>query len=100
MSERKKLKTLIRAGAALGALASVGIALMMDVMFADSMGGTWRAAISDDFQALFAMDYPPGSFPVTLVFIAIMLVLGLFGALMGTAFVAFIYKFIQMLVKE
>lgn len=100
MSERKKLKKLIWASAALGALASIGIALMMDIMFADSLGGTWRFAISDDFQALFARDYPPESLPVTLVFIGIMLVLGLFGALMGTVFVAFIYKFIQMLVKE
>ncbi len=48
MQEDRRLKLVLLLGALGGAALSVAIALLMDVLYADSLGGTWRDAIAGD----------------------------------------------------
>ena len=100
MPENKGLKAVMLVGAAIGAILSVTFTVLMDVLYADSLGGTWRDAIVNDMHSLFSVSYDPHSFVVTLLYILIILILALFGALLGALFTTFSYKFLSLLTRE
>jgi len=100
MPENKGLKTVLLVGASIGAILSVTFTVLMDALYADSLGGTWRDAIVHDMHSMFSVTYAPDSFVVTVLYILIILLLALFGALMGALFTTFAYKFLSLLTRE
>ena len=100
MGADRKLKRLLMAGAAAGAAMTVVITLLMDVLYADALGGTWRQAIAKDLHTFFSIAVPEGSLLVTAIFLVILLLLGSFGALMGLIFAFFVYSFLEFLLKK
>ena len=93
------MRRLFIAGAVCGAAFTIAISLSMDVFYADALGGTWRDAIRGDLGKL-GIETGTGSPLVTVVFLLVLLALGAFGAFAGLIFTAFIYRFINMLLKE
>lgn len=100
MERKRRLKRLLYLGSAFGALITIAITLLMDVFYADVLGGTWRQAIQKDLNSLFSISVSENSFIVLLVFLIILILLGSFGALMGMIFTFFVYSFLEFLVKE
>jgi hypothetical protein len=98
--EQRRLKKFLTAGALLGAFFSIGVSLLMDPLYSDALGGTWRDAIVGDLQNFLSISVGKESFLVTVVFIFILTILGVFGALMGLIFTFFVYRFFHLLVKE
>jgi hypothetical protein len=100
MSERRRLRIVLLFGAIVGAILSVVVTLLMDVLYAESLGGTWRDAISRDMESLFSVSFSPDSFVVTVLFILIIAILALFGALLGSIFSTFVYRLLELLTRE
>lgn len=97
MPEHRRLKRILYAGAAAGAALSVTVSLLMDTLYADSLGGTWRDAITKDLHTFFSMNVPQDSLIVTAVFGLILMVLAAFGAFLGYVFSFIIYRFFTLL---
>jgi len=100
MSGERAFRVVLIVGAAGGAALAVAITLLLDVLYADALGGTWRDAIAKDAETFFSVSLDPGGFAVTLLYLAIILVLGLFGAFMGSLFSVLVYRFIELLTRE
>jgi hypothetical protein len=100
MSERRRLKLVLLFGAVGGAILSVVVTLLMDVLYAESLGGTWRDAIAKDLHSMFQVSYPPDGFVVTVLFVVIIAILALFGALLGAMFSTFVFRLITLLTRE
>ena len=97
MTHEKRLKQYLIIGAVIGGLLSLTITLLMDVIFAESLDGTWRDAIVSDLHNLFNIQLSVNSPIVFIVFGVILVVLSGFGAFMGMIFTFFIYKFFSFL---
>jgi hypothetical protein len=97
MGNIRKAKRYLLAGAIIGALLSLSISLLMDVVFEDSLQGTWRDAIAKDLNNLFNADVTSTSIIVNIVFVIVLGILAAFGAFMGFIFSFFIYKFFSFL---
>ena len=93
--KRKRMVLII--GAAIGAILSLVTSLLMDILFADSLQGTWREAIVNDMQNIFSVTMDPDSVLVYLLFILLMLFLALIGGAIGAFFALIVYKFITFL---
>ena len=91
------LKAFLLAGSALGALLGIGIAISMDSLYAGALEGSWRDAIVKDLHTFFSLNVMKNSPVVIAVFALILLILGVFGAVMGLIFSFFIYKFFEFL---
>lgn len=100
MSERRRLRIVLIFGAIVGAILAITVTLLMDVLYAESLGGTWRDAIAKDLGSLFSATYSPDSFVVTVLFILIIAILALFGALLGSIFSTFVYRLLELLTRE
>ena len=94
-SKRKRM--VIYIGAGVGATLSLVTSLLMDILFAGSLQGTWREAIAGDMQNIFSISMAPDSVLVYLLFILVMAILSLAGAAIGAFFALIVYKFITML---
>ncbi|NOY64478.1 MAG: hypothetical protein GXO97_03655 [Nitrospirae bacterium] len=84
-------------GSLIGGLLSVAIALLMDILFSDALQGTWRDAISHDLHNFFSLNTTPDSIIVYVIFIFILLILFVIGALFGSIFTMLIYRFMKFL---
>ena len=93
----KRGRTVMIIGASIGATLSLVTSLLMDVLFADSLQGTWREAIVNDMQNVFSITMAPDSVLVYLLFILVMVFLSLIGAAIGAFFALIVYKFITFL---
>ena len=100
MDEQRRAKKFLLGGAIVGGIMSLSISLMMDMLFADSLQGTWRDAIAKDLNTMFSLGVSSGSIVVTLVFIFILALLSAFGAFMGYIFSFFLYKFFGLLSRQ
>jgi hypothetical protein len=100
MSEDRRLRVVLILGAVGGAVLSIAFTLLLDVLYADSLGGTWRDAISNDLNTFLSVAYPPDGFVVTVLFLVVILVLALFGALLGSIFSTFVFRLITLLTGE
>ena len=94
-SKRKRIVVII--GASAGAILSLVTSLLMDLLFADSLQGTWREAIVNDLENVFSITMAPDSVVVYLLFILVMVFLSLIGAGIGAFFALIVYKFISFL---
>ena len=100
MDERKRAKKFLLGGAIVGGIMSLSISLMMDMLFADSLQGTWKDAIAKDLNTIFPLGVSSESIIVGLAFIFILAILSAFGAFMGFIFSFFLYKFFGLLSRQ
>ena len=100
MDERKRAKKFLLGGAIVGGIMSLSISLMMDMLFADSLQGTWKDAIAKDLNTIFSLGVSSESIIVGLAFIFILAILSAFGAFMGFIFSFFLYKFFGLLSRQ
>lgn len=97
MSEERRLKRILIVGAVVGGVLAVTVSLLLDVLFADSLNGTWRDAIVLDLNNFLKLDVTVNSPIVFIVFGIILLVLAGFGAIMGVIFTFFMIRFFNFL---
>ncbi len=97
MESSRKAKRYLIAGALIGGLMSLSIALLMDTFYADAFQGTWRDAIANDLKSLLSVDVSSTSIVVTIAFLIVLGLLAAFGAFMGFIFSFFLYKFFSFL---
>ncbi len=95
--DREPLRRFLILGGLIGGILSVAIALLMDVLFSDALQGTWTTSISHDLNRCFHLNTTPKSFIVYIVFILILGILFIIGALLGALFSVILYRFFQML---
>jgi len=100
MDEQKRARKFLLGGAIVGGIMSLSVSLMMDMLFADSLQGTWRDAIAKDLNTMFSLGVSSKSIIVGLVFIFILAILCAFGAFMGYIFSFFLYKFFGLLSRQ
>ena len=100
MDERRRAKKFLLGGAIVGGIMSLSISLMMDMLFADSLQGTWKDAIAKDLNTIFSLGVSSESIIVGLAFIVILAILSAFGAFMGFIFSFFLYKFFGLLSRQ
>lgn len=100
MDERRRLKRFLFIGMILGACLSVGVSLLLDPLYSNSLGGTWRDAIVRDLQTFLSLSVSEDSILVTVIFLFILAILGLFGAFMGLIFTFFVYKFFSVILRH
>jgi hypothetical protein len=98
MSDRGLKKALI-AGAATGALITLGTALSMDLLFSDTFQGTWRDAATKDVTRMFGPACGQNWFAVTLVLVLVMGFLAGFGALLGATAGVIMNRFFKLLTR-
>ncbi len=98
MSDRG-LKKAVIIGAAAGALITLGTALSMDLLFSDTIQGTWRDAATKDVTRMFGPACGQNWFAVTLVLVVVMGFLAAFGALLGAAAGVILNRFFKLLIK-
>jgi hypothetical protein len=98
MSDRG-LKKAVIVGAGIGALISLGAALSMDIVFSDSLQGTWRDAATKDVTRMFGPACGQNYFAVTLVLVIVMGFLAAFGAILGAAAGLALNRFFKLLLK-
>jgi len=95
----KGLRKAVFIGALVGACASLGASLSMDLFFSDMFQGTWRDAAAKDVASLFGPDCGKNYFAVTLVLVAVMGFLAAFGSLLGAAAGLLVNRFFKILLK-
>ncbi len=100
MTERKKARRILIIGSIAGGALSLTVTLLMDVLYADSLQGTWRDAIARDLQNFFSVAASPDSLVVYVVYFLIILVLTAFGALLGVVFSFMVYRFFLFLGRD
>jgi hypothetical protein len=93
----KTLKRTLAIGSIIGGLLGLTVSLMMDVLYADALQGTWRESIARDLNNLFSISPTPHSFIVYSVYILILVVLMAFGAFIGMFFAFIVYRFFKFL---
>ncbi len=96
-SKTKRKRTVVLIGASAGAVLSLVTSLLMDLLFADSLQGTWREAIVNDLHSVFSITMAPDSVFVYLLFVLVMAFISLVGAGIGAFFALIVYKFISFL---
>ncbi len=100
MDDHRRAKKFLLGGAIVGGIMSLSISLMMDMLFADSLQGTWRDAIAKDVNTIFSLGVSSKSILVTLIFMVVLAILTAFGAFMGYIFSFFLYKFFGLLTRR
>jgi len=98
MSDRG-LKKAIIIGAIIGAIMTLGAALSMDIVFSDTLEGTWRDAAAKDVTRMFGPACGRNYIAVTLVLAVVMGFLAAFGALLGAAAGLAMNRFFRLLLK-
>jgi hypothetical protein len=96
-TKRRRTKNLVVGGAILGAVLTIVISLLMDVIYAEALHGTWRDAIVNDLRNLFHIDLSPDSIVVYALFGIVLLFLSSIGAAIGVVFVFIIGRFLSYL---
>jgi hypothetical protein len=98
--ERRRAKQFLLFGTILGAIISVGISILMDVLLADTLQGTWRDAIAKDVNTFLHLGVTPHSIVVYVLFVVVLGILAAFGAFIGFIFSFFLYKFFSFLTSQ
>ena len=86
-------------GACIGAHISLVAALSMDIVFSDTLQGTWRDAAAKDVAKMFGPACGKNYFAVTLVLVIVMGFLAAFGAFLGAAAGLAMNRFFKLLLK-
>ena len=100
MEDRRRAKKFLLFGAILGGLLSIVISVLMDVLFADALKGTWRDAIAKDLNTFLSLGVNAHSIIVHIALLVVLAILAAFGAFMGFIFAFFLYKFFSFLTSK
>ncbi|RMG70706.1 MAG: hypothetical protein D6710_06945 [Nitrospirae bacterium] len=93
----RELRAFLKVGLIAGAILGVTVFFLMDFLFADSLGGSWKDAVVNDLSVLFSLKLSPESPLVYLMLFFTLIVVVLFSSLLGLAFSAIYYRFFRML---
>lgn len=94
------MKMAFRIGCVLGGILGVVIALSMDFLLGDAAGSGWREAVAHDLGALFGRPFDRNSLPVLGGTVAVVGLIGVFGAIWGGFFGVLTARFLSFLTKE
>jgi len=86
-------------GAVAGTLITLAAAVVMDVVLADALQGTWRDAAAKDVMRMFGPACGRSWLAVTLMLVAVLGFLGAFGAVLGIIAAVFLHRFFRALLK-
>jgi len=100
MTRTDRVKRFVLFGALIGAAASLVVSLLMDILYADALNGTWRDAIARDFSRMFSSSVSANSPVVYVAFLVILGILAGVGALFGAFCSVVIYRFFAFMDKE
>jgi hypothetical protein len=87
-------------GVIFGGILGVTVALSMDLMFGQNLGGGWSEAVAHDLNRMFKANLSPSSFIVIIGVIIVIGIIGAFGSFIGGIFSVIIARLFQVLTKE
>ena len=87
-------------GAATGGILGVIVALSMDMLLGQSIGGGWSNAVAHDLNQLFKINLSGHHFIVIIGVILVIGLIGLFGSFIGGVFFVMAARLFKMLSKE
>jgi hypothetical protein len=87
-------------GAVLGGILGVIVALSMDMLLGESIGGGWSNAVAHDLNQLFKSDLSNNHVIVIAGVIVVVGLIGLFGSFAGGVFFVMASRLFKMLTKE
>lgn len=87
-------------GAVLGGILGVIVALSMDMLLGESIGGGWSNAVAHDLNQLFKSDLSNNHVIVIAGVIVVVGLIGLFGSFVGGVFFVMASRLFKMLTKE
>jgi len=86
-------------GAAIGGISGVIVALSMDMLLGQSIGGGWSNAVAHDLNQLFKINLSEHHFIVIIGVILVISLIGLFGSFIGGVFFVMAARLFKMLAK-
>lgn len=86
-------------GAVIGGLLGLAIAVGMDLILGDALGGTWSDAVAHDLGALLGRALDKSSAVVILGVVMVIGFIGLFGAFIGGLFGVIMARLFSFLTK-
>lgn len=86
-------------GAAVGGISGVIVALSMDMLLGQSIGGGWSNAVAHDLNQLFKINLSEHHFIVITGVILVIGLIGLFGSFIGGVFFVMAARLFKMLAK-
>jgi len=87
-------------GAVVGGILGVIVALSMDMLLGESIGGGWSNAVAHDLNQLFNSDLSNNHVIVIAGVIVVVGLIGLFGSFVGGVFFVMASRLFKMLTKE
>lgn len=87
-------------GVTAGGLLGIVVALGMDVLLGNRLGGGWADAVANDLNSLFKTNFPSNHFIVFVGVAFAISIIAAIGALMGGIFTSVIAFFFRMMTKE
>ena len=94
------MKKAFYVGAVLGGILGVVVALSMDLLLGQSIGGGWSNAVAHDLNQLFKSDLSNNHVIVIAGVIVVVGLIGLFGSFVGGVFFVMAARLFKMLTKE
>lgn len=94
------MKKAFYVGAVLGGILGVVVALSMDMLLGESIGGGWSNAVAHDLNQLFKSDLSNNHVIVIAGVIVVVGLIGLFGSFVGGVFFVMAARLFKMLTKE
>jgi hypothetical protein len=87
-------------GAVLGGILGVTVALSMDMLLGESIGGGWRTAVAHDLNQMFSSNLSNNHVVVIAGVIIVVGLIGLFGSFVGGVFFVMAARLFKILTKE
>jgi len=94
------MKKAFYVGAAIGGLLGVVVALSMDLLLGQSIGGGWSSAVAHDLNHLLKLNLSEHHFIVIIGVVVVISFIGLFGSFVGGVFFVMAARLFKMLTKE
>ena len=94
------MKKAFYVGAVVGGILGVIVALSMDMLLGESIGGGWSNAVAHDLNQLFKSDLSNNHVIVIAGVIVVVGLIGLFGSFVGGVFFVMASRLFKMLTKE
>ncbi len=94
------MKKAFYAGLILGGLLGVGVALSMDLLLGESIGGGWADAVANDLNKMFNANLSKNNIIVIIGVIIVIGIIGSIGALLGGIASVMIARLFKVLIKE
>ena len=94
------MKKAFYAGAIFGGVLGIVVALSMDLLLGQSIGGGWSEAVAHDLNNLFKTNLSNHHFIVILGVLVVISFIGLFGSFIGGVFFVMAARLFKMLTKE